>query len=188
MKKLTLILFLISSSFYCQDKTYFTESDEYYLTEVDSLTKNRYQKEYPNFSLPISIFLKDKENKPLFELKIDEFEFYSGTTIEVLNTPNLKNTTQIIHLLSAYDACCTSYYSNYFLKTEEGKLIELPLVQYVHCDGPTPINEYRFPNQKFGEFDKILLTKSYLNKEYQVNSVEVEKTYTWNGESIIMNN
>ena len=170
---------------FSQESKDFIKSEQYYLTEIDSLTIKKYWENFPyeNSPEPISIYLKNKNRETLYEIKISELEFYSGTTIEILNIDNLTNIEQIIHLESGYDACCTNYFSTYLLKTKEGKLIELPESEYLHCDGPTPITEYRFPNQKFGIKNQILLTKSNLNKNYEVESIEILKTYSWNGKT-----
>lgn len=180
-----IIIFLTSLNSFSQDSKDFIKSTQYYLTEIDSLTIKKYWENFPteNAPEPISIYLKDNNEQILYEIKISELEFYSGTKIEILNINNLSNIEQIIRLESKYDACCTNYYSTYLLKTKEGKLIELPESEYLHCDGPTPISEYRFPNQKFGIKNQILLTKSNLNDNYEVESVEVLKKYSWNGET-----
>ena len=180
-----IIILLIFLNSFCQESNDFIKSEQYYLTEIDSLTIKKYWENFPteNAPEPISVYLKDINGQTLYEIKISELEFYSGTTIEILNINNLTNIEQIIRLESGYDACCTNYYSTYLLKTKEGKLIELPESEYLHCDGPTPIIEYRFPNQKFGIKNQILLTKSNLNDNYEVESVEVLKTYSWNGKT-----
>ena len=186
MKNTILIIILLTFlNSFGQESNDFIKSEQYYLTEIDSLTIKKYWENFPteNAPEPISIYLKDNNGQTLYEIKISELEFYSGTTIEILNINNLTNIEQIIRLESGYDACCTNYYSTYLLKTKEGKLIELPESEYLHCDGPTPINEYRFPNQKFGIKNQILLTKSNLNDNYEVESVEVLKTYSWNGKT-----
>tara|TARA_R110001583_G_scaffold182390_1_gene340204 strand:- start:17 stop:589 length:573 start_codon:yes stop_codon:yes gene_type:complete len=188
MKKILLgilILLPLLESF-SQTNNDFKESNEYDLTEIDSIVAENYWNNNTNKTEPILRYLKNQDGKIITKFDISELEFYSGSSIKVLSINNLKNITQIIHLQSSYDACCTNYYSNYFLKTENGKLIELPEVEYLHCDGPTPIKELRFPNQKFGKKNQILLTKSTLNKDYKVESVEIIKTYFWDGEKIIL--
>ena len=191
MKNSTMIIILlIFLNSYSQESKDFIKSDQYYLTEIDSLTIKKYWENFPteNAPKPISIYLKDNNGQTLYEIKISELEFYGGTSIDVLNNNNLTNIEEIIHLESGYDACCTNYYSTYLLKTKEGKLIELPESEYLHCDGPTPIIEYRFPDQKFGMKNKILLTKSSLNDNYEVESIEVLKTYSWNGKTFELKN
>jgi hypothetical protein len=186
MKNLILIIFsLIFLNSFSQETKDFIKSEEYHFTEIDSLTIKKYWENFPTENPPeqIPVYLKDNNGRTLYEIKISELEFYSGTSIEVLNIDNLKNIVQIIHLKSGYDACCSNYYSNYLLVTNKGDIIELPESEYLHCDGPTPIVEYRFPNQKFGMKNRILLTKSNLNDNYEVESVEVQKIYSWNGKT-----
>ncbi|WP_370392107.1 hypothetical protein [uncultured Winogradskyella sp.] len=183
-----LILIIISLTFFnsfSQESKDFIKSEDYYLTEIDPLTMKKYWENFPteNVLKPIPIYLKDKNGKTLYEIKISELEFYSGTSIEVLDIDNLKDIEQIIHLESGYDACCTSYYSTYLLKAKDGKLIKLPEIDNLHCDGPEPRFEYRFPNQKFGHENQILMTKSFLNDDYKVEKVEIQKTYSWNGKT-----
>jgi len=183
-----IIILLIFLNSFSQESKDFIKSEQYYLTEIDSLTIKKYWENSPteNSPEPISIYLKNNNGQTLYEIKIFELEFYSRTTVEILNIDNLTNVEQIIRLESGYDACCTNYYSTYLLKTKEGKLIELPESGYLHCDGPTPINEYRFPNQKFGIKNQILFTKSNLNENYEVESIEVLKTYSWNGKTFVL--
>jgi len=183
-----IIILLIFLNSFSQESKDFIKSEQYYLTEIDSLTIKKYWENSPteNSPEPISIYLKNNNGQTLYEIKIFELEFYSRTTVEILNIDNLTNVEQIIRLESGYDACCTNYYSTYLLKTKEGKLIELPESGYLRCDGPTPINEYRFPNQKFGIKNQILFTKSNLNENYEVESIEVLKTYSWNGKTFVL--
>ncbi|UAB75596.1 hypothetical protein [Mesoflavibacter sp. SCSIO 43206] len=181
---LIIILMTFLNSF-SQESKDFIKSEQYYLTEIDSLTIKKYWENFPteNSPEPISIYLKNNNGQSLYEIKISELEFYRGTTVKILNVDNLKNVEQIIRLKSVYDTCCSNYYSTYLLKTKDGNLIELPESEYLHCDGPTPITEYRFPNQKFGIKNQILLTKSILNENYEVESIKVIKTYSWNGKT-----
>ena len=187
MKNLYLILFLlIFFSSYSQQYKDFEQSTEYHLTEIDSTVLKEYWKNFPteNEPKPISIYLKDKKGEKLYEIKITQLETYDKTSIKVLKNDKLKNVEQIIQIKSDYDACCSNHYLTYLLKAKNGKLIELPETEYLHCDGPTPIFEYRFPNQKFGIENKILLVKSFRDDEYQVDSIEIQKTYNWNGETL----
>ena len=186
MKNSILIIILLTFlNSFGQESKDFIKSEEYHLTEIDSLTMKKYWENFPtdNAPEPIPIYLKDKNGQTLYEIKISELEFYSGTSIEVLDIDNLKNIEQIIRLESGYDACCTNYYSTYLLKTKEGELIKLPEIDNLHCDGPEPRFEYRFPNQKFGNKNQILMTKSFLNDEYKVDSIERQKSYSWNGKT-----
>jgi hypothetical protein len=186
MKNSILIIILLTFlNSFGQESKDFIKSEEYHLTEIDSLTMKKYWENFPteNTPEPIPIYLKDKNGQTLYEIKISELEFYSGTSIEVLDIDNLKNIEQIIRLESGYDACCTNYYSTYLLKTKEGELIKLPEIDNLHCDGPEPRFEYRFPNQKFGNKNQILMTTSFLNDEYKVDSIERQKSYSWNGKT-----
>jgi len=186
MKNSILIIFLLFFlTSFGQATKEFNKTTEYYLTEIDSITRVEYWKNFPieNEPKPISIYLKDRKEEKLFEIKVSGLESYSGTSIEVLEINTLKNIVQIIHLKSDYNACCSNYYSIYLLKTKNGELIKLPETDYLHCDGPTPIIEYRFPNQKFGKENQILMTKSFLNDKYKVESIEIQKAYLWNGKT-----
>lgn len=72
--------------------------------------------------------------------------------------------------------CCSAYDNYYLLVTENQPVVQLPVLNYTHCDGPEPISEYRFPVQPFGEPDRILQTTSFRNDQWQVDSVAVLKT------------
>ena len=54
-----------------------------------------------------------------------------------------------------------------------------PIVDNIHCDGPEPFHEYRFPIQKFGRPHRIIRTESFPNNNYQVDSISLKETITW---------
>ncbi|MBL7472556.1 anaphase-promoting complex subunit 10 family protein [Robertkochia sediminum] len=165
----------------------FLETSRYTVTDIDEDTRSAYWKAFSSGKQPetMLVYLKDENGKVLHDLKITDLESYSESSVTVSNGQSLSNVAEVIHLRTDYDVCCSNIYSTYFLKTKDGALIKLPKTEYLHCDGPTPITEYRFPNQKFGIKDHILLVKSYLNDQYEVDSVEVLKSYQWNGKSVV---
>ena len=164
----------------------FMLTDEYYVTEIDSVLINDYYNNRLTKPQPTSVYLKNRKGEKLFEYKINliDLEFYNGVIVETLDLSTMKSLKSVIHVEFVYDACCTNYYSTYFLLTNFGELIELPEIKNFQCDGPEPIVEYRFSNQKFGEEDRILLTKSKYNNNF-IESIEILNRYAWNGKKII---
>ena len=186
MKKilLTITLIVTTISLFGQKSSEFRQTNDYYITKVDSIVADNYWKNNTIKTESILVYLKNNKGKTLTKYEISELEFYRGATIEILDLEKMKNLKQVLHVKLSYDTCCSNHYSSYFLLTNNGELIELAEIENLHCDGPEPKFEYRFPNQKFGKKDKILMTKSTLNNDYKVESVEIIKTYFWNGEKI----
>jgi hypothetical protein len=190
MKKTIKILILLTFFYSCSDKNDFKNTEELFITKIDSLQRIKHWENLINGeeNKPINIYLKNNEGEKLYELKISDLETYTESWVELMNIKNLKNIKRIIKITSDYTACCSNVYSNYLLQTKNKELIELPETEYLHCDGLTPIVEYRFPNQKFGIKNKILLTESFFNEEYEVDSILIKKIYKWNGKKIILEN
>lgn len=161
----------------------FEPSSEYYLTPVDSAQVQKFWNNYNSGKTPqpISLYLKDERGKTIYKFKEDQLEFYSGTTLSVLEVKHLDGIKKVIRLVSEYDACYTDYFVNYFLVTDNDSLIQLPVINYTLFDYRSKIREYRFPNQKFGLPNKILLTNSEFNQGLQVTRVAIQKIYNWDG-------
>lgn len=140
----------------------------------------------PEQRQPIKVYLTPKSDttQQLQQFTILELETYDGNRIFSLKNPQLDNVKEIIQVQFDYFACCVSVENHYFLLTTEDKWIKLPLVEYVACDGPEPIQEYRFPSQKFGIPKTILKTESIPDSNYVVDSVIILEKYVWNGKEI----
>ena len=135
---------------------------------------------------PIKVFLtaKDDTNKIIQNFNIVDLETYYESAIYTLTNPDLKNVKQVIKVELEYSACCSDIKSYYFLLTNAGKWTSLPVISNVHCDGPEPFHEYRFPIQKFGKSQNILRTESFPNSSYEVDSISIKEMITWNGKNI----
>lgn len=157
------------------------ETENYYLTKIDSITKQKYWENITNSikQEPSSIYLRNKKHEDLFEFSISEFESYDDTTLISRDVKNLLNITKIIIVEITYSACCSSTDKYYYLVGLNNNLIELPEIGNTHCDGPEPTYEYIFPNDIQGKKDKIIYAK--ISSDEENNKVEILKTYSWNG-------
>ena len=184
MKKIVLIILIILHS--CsKSHNDFIISKEYSITNIDSLSYENYFKKHPNGDHPISIFLKNSSNNKLKEFVIETLLTYDGAKVEELIVNRFDNVEKVLRVSYGYDgADCILEYSKYFIVTNSKQLIDFPLVENQYCDGPTPIIEYRFPNQKFGTPNQIILVKSFLNDDFKVKSIKEIKSYKWDGKSI----
>lgn len=66
---------------------------------------------------------------------------------------------------------------------KNNEIIKLPKVENNHCDGPESYFAYLFPSDKNGKKDKIIYAK-ITPKENADDTVEILKTYSWDGQSI----
>jgi hypothetical protein len=69
-----IIILLIFLNSFSQESKDFIKSEQYYLTEIDSLTIKKYWENSPteNSPEPISIYLKNNNGQTLYEIKISE--------------------------------------------------------------------------------------------------------------------
>lgn len=114
-----------------------------------------------------------------------EYETYDGYSIWVLENPKLEGIREVLRVEMDYFACCVNIDCFYYLITDEGEWIKLPVLENLACDGPEPIKEYRFPVQKFGLEQAILQTISFQNQQYQVDSIALVKKYAWDGKTSV---
>ncbi len=158
----------------------------YYLTNIKENTAESFFNVVTNQTelKPSYISLKNINNKKQIEFKIVDIETYDGRDLYVIDLRGLKNIKQLIKVDINYSACCSNTEEYYYLENSKGKLIKLPLIQNVHCDGPEPYKDYIFPNDKFGQKNKILYAEITPNMKGDEISIEVLKVYSWNGNKI----
>ncbi|WP_397445055.1 SH3 domain-containing protein [Polaribacter sp. R77954] len=164
-----------------------TEKGNYYLTKIDSITKNEYWENLRKNikTKPSFIYLRNKNHINLVQLEIGDLEMYEGTTLIVKKENELKNIIQIIKIESSYSACCSNTDEYFYLVDKNKQLISLPVVENNHCDGPEPYFTYLFPSDDNGKKDLIIYAK-IIPKEDADDKVEILKTYSWNGENIVV--
>lgn len=160
-------------------------SGNYYLTKIDSITLNEYQKNISKNKTekPSFIYLRNNSHTDLSKFPISDLEFYEGTFLTVTKESGLKNILEVIKIESSYSACCSNTDEYYYLVNREYDLISLKKIENNHCDGPEPFFSYLFPNDKNGKNgkkDKIIYAK-VIPKENTDDTIEVIKTFTWDG-------
>jgi len=159
------------------------ESENFYITEVDSLQQRKYWNDISNLvkPKPISVFLRNKLNQDILEFKIPELESYEKTDLHEIEAEKLTNIDKIIIIESTYSACCSSTDEFYYLLNFNNDLIALPKVNNTHCDGPEPFFGYLFPNDENAEKDKIIYAKITPTQEGINEKIDILKIYSWTG-------
>ncbi len=112
---------------------------------------------------------------------VDAEENLVDVEVAVNNEVDIKDVKNVILVKSLFTFCCESSHLKYFIETNKGEYFQLPELENIDCDEGLPFKEYRFPNQKFGMENKILLGVSYLNEDFEVDSYEIEKRFLWKG-------
>lgn len=165
----------------------FKKTDKYRIIEPSfEVDESYYQTPYNERNpIPIQLTLSSDTTSSLWEYNILELETYGGASIYLLENPGISNIKEVVKVEFEYVACCSSIEEHYFLFSNENKLIKLPSTDYVHCDGPEPFFEYRFPNQYLGLKDQILRTESFPNQDYKVDSISKLLAYNIDGTGII---
>ena len=110
------------------------------------------------FDSVIIVSLQDKE-RALSAIKFETFFSSYCDTIEMtsLTAPGLKNIKEVVRVRFIIPTCCSDLYDHYFLIGEKGEIMVLPALHNTICDDPQTYQAYVFPNEKFGEKNKILL-------------------------------
>jgi len=93
------------------------ETENYYLTKIDSLAQIKYWNDITNSvkPKPSSLYLRNKQNEDLLEFPITELEMYDSTTLRESKITGLTNITKLIVIESTYVACCSSTDEHYYL-------------------------------------------------------------------------
>ena len=169
------LLSFISFNSLSQD---FKTSDQYAITPKLSQIGEDYWKTPYEDREPIIAYLVSKADttKHLMKLELESLETFEAYRVEVMENPGISQVDKVVKLSLEYLGCCSTYENFYLLHTKSGEYKVLPEINYNHCDGPTPVEEYRFTNQEFGKEGKILHTRSFRNDQWQVDSVQVLKT------------
>lgn len=129
----------------------------------------------------LNIVLTEKPNEVLTRVLIEWPETYDSTYLEVWEEPGLKNVDKILKVQVEYAACCYNIHAHYFLITNQGDWIQVPGIEYVMCDWPADIEEYKVDanNSLLG---RVLLTH---NSEGKVVDSQLIESLYWDGEKLI---
>jgi len=183
---ITLVLLVVFSNVFGQENNKFLDTKKYHLTTKDDIAIDDYieTSSVENQHIPITLYLKNIKGNTISEIVVSDIEFYSDTEITVLPVKGLNNIKEIIHLNSWYEACCSYSYSEYLMISENETVIELPILENIHCGAPEPRVDYVFPNQENGKVNKIIEVKLFLNEGYKTDFLAIEKIYYWDGKNI----
>jgi hypothetical protein len=140
--------------------------------------------EWPNDKIPIYILKQKDSIYKAFDIFLDDA---SGSEIRlwVNNAPNLEGMEEIILVENYFSSCGDLITSFYLIKTTNGRLIPLPHLESINEGNDFQYWQYRFPNEKFGRPNKIILGYLNLTQANDLISFQKEKVFLWDGEKLI---
>ncbi|MFD2100147.1 hypothetical protein [Flagellimonas iocasae] len=188
IRRLALIFFLfLSFSFgFTQE---FEKTEEFYIDgitaqQMEKIRSGAYGDDEPS---TLTISLRNKYGKVIDKQKIYDMELFFGTEIVQLSDPGLLNVDKVVRLQMTHVVCCSDYKSQYYIFRNDGEVIKLPALIGSHCALEDPLEEYIFPNQKFGQPDKIIHAISNRGRDgetIKTVGIEAVNQYNWAGSSV----
>lgn len=170
------ILVLLTTMGLCASQAQdFIASDKYTVTNK----RDRLQKEENGHAL-IDLVAIDHVSEPVATFEIAQIERLEDIRISSLRDPGLDGITEILKVRLAYEACCRSTDTYYFLVSENRDFIKLPRLENVYCEGSEADTHYIFPIQKRGREAMILRVRKYYSATHDLKEVEVIQSFAWN--------
>ncbi len=170
----SIIVLFITSITYGQS---FKTTTEYTISNLKSVlntTKVDYDKQFEVYLLK-----KDEPLVKLIALTKNDLDLFLDTSIEILESPNLKNVKAIIRVKFDFLACCIETETQYFTISNENLLTKLPVLNFTQCEVSSSKLEYIFPNQENGQDNVILETISHINKKDNTKSIKILNRIVW---------
>ena len=174
-KNIILLLFFIPFNLICQE---FQKSKNYFLTKID---KNLTMEEIQNVS-SVDVFLQDKKKNNLKKIKVDWESYENDGSVVEFKKPKLTNINKIIKVLISNCACYCNDETYYWLITEKGKWINLPIIKEEDFEITKTTKNYSFLENEILLVEEKFKIIDYNKGEMETNSKKVIKKYSWNGE------
>lgn len=174
MKKLIILIFLfVGLVAYSQE---FKETN-LYNAQLDSFDFDTEGfAKTPDGETPYLRLFSTETGKEIFTIEVANPDLYDHHKVEIATGVFPSQIEYAIKIHVIYSVCCSHEMSYYLLLTKKGKVIELPVVDYVICDWPGYYQGYEF---KAGDTKprNIFLNEYYINGEGKVDSVKTLETY-----------
>lgn len=173
MKNLTLILVLFSSISVAIAQEF--ETTETYNVSINSIMND---KEQTLFNA--SVALTDHPEMVVTNFKIMSPNGIKSICIQSLKQPDLLNVDEIIKMELTYAEPQAYTISKYVLVKNDQTYVDLPAIVNMTENDTNSDTLYVFPNQAFGEANKIIKLEINFNEASFIENVEVLKAFAWN--------
>lgn len=125
-----------------------------------------------------SVVIAHRPETVVTNFKIMSPESIENISIESLDRPDLCDVKEIIKMELTYCEPQVYTISKYIMVKENGDYIELPALINRHENYPKLETTYIFPNQAFGQINKIILEITYAHAA-SIENIEIIKTMAW---------
>lgn len=168
------------SEFYPTDNYSITESKWDGIDEEDlTIVNNDLDAQSPIFLLKekdtlLNVFDLYKEDAP-----------YTNINLWLNHQPGIEGIKNVFLVESRFTGCGELLDSHYILETEDGRLLRLPSLETQNDGNELYYWQYRFPNEKFGQRNRIVKGYLDLTQAEELISFQKEKVYLWDGKKLI---
>ncbi len=174
MKK---IIFLLSILFGINT----IQGQEFKETEKYTLINQLSAKEH-EYTTYIDVVATNDQPDKITTLKVSYLDALEDITLTVLSNPNIENITEVIKVDILYTSCCSNLETHYFMVTESGEYISLPVIENTYCEDTSSEVQYIFPGQASGRENTIVKAEVYDMYDY-----EVIQSIVWNDDELAAN-
>ncbi|MCK7589671.1 hypothetical protein M0G43_03720 [Subsaxibacter sp. CAU 1640] len=127
-----------------------------------------------------SVVLTDYPEIVLSSFQVESANRIEHIRVQSLKQPELKDVDDIIRVELSYSEPYFYTISQYVLITNEVESILLPTIVNIGDASSTSETIYVFPNQIFGNVNKIIKLEIVYKESFKVDEVNVLQNYAWN--------
>ena len=173
MKNLILILVLFNSILFANAQEF--ESTDAYEVSIKPIVND---KEQTLFNA--SVVMTSNPETVVTNFKIISPDRIKSMSIQTLKQPDLLDVVEIIKMELTYSEPQAYTISKYVLVKNDQSYVDLPAIVNMTENLPKSDTLYAFPNQAFGEANKIVILEINFNEAELIENIEVLKAFAWN--------
>ncbi|MGJ8591270.1 MAG: hypothetical protein ACSHXF_01905 [Aquaticitalea sp.] len=173
MKNLILILVLFSS-------IQFSNAQEFETTDAYQISINPIVNDKEQTLFNASVIVANQPEVVVTNFKIMSTDNVRSISIQTLIHPNLVDVEEIIKMELTYGEPQAYTISKYVLVKKDQSYIDLPAIVNMSENAQKSDVLYVFPNQAFGEANKIVKLEINFSDAALIENVEVLKAFAWN--------
>ncbi len=173
MKNLILILVLFNSISFANAQEF--ETTDAYQVSINPIVND---KEQTLFNA--SIVITNHPETVVTNFKIMSTDNLKSISIQTLKHPDLLDVEEIIKMELTYCEPQAYTISKYVLVKKDQSYVDLPAIVNMAENVPKSDTFYAFPNQAFGESNKIIKLEINFNDMLDIEDIEILKTFAWN--------
>lgn len=173
MKNLILLLVVISS-------ISFSNAQEFETTEAYKILINPILNDKEQTLFNASVVIANHPETVVTNFKIMSNDNLKSISVQTLKQPDLLDVVEIIKMELTYCEPQAYTISKYVLVKNEHSFVDLPAIVKMTENSENSDTFYAFPNQAFGEANKIIKLEVNFNEVLDIQDIEVLKTFAWN--------